>query len=110
MALQTFCLLIHLFDTSSKLDNTHTISLLLDEYDHLDYSRPSHSKPQYHKMNDTVMNINSDEEKPSNHKNIDVLPKIPEDCDAKLTNGQKQYEETRDSDDEEEGAKKQQDW
>lgn len=78
----------------------------VDEYDHLDYSRPSHSKPQYHKMNDTVLNINSEEEKPSNHKNIDVLPKIPEVCDDKLTNGRKQLEET-DSDDEEEGAKKQ---
>lgn len=60
-------------------------------------------------MNDTVLNINSDEEKPSNHKNIDVLPKIPENGDAKLTNGQKQFKETDSDDDDEEveGAKMQ---
>ncbi|XP_032598832.1 protein draper isoform X4 [Drosophila grimshawi] len=41
-----------------------------DEYDHLDYSRPSTSqKPHYHRMNDTMLNINHDEEKPSNVKN-----------------------------------------
>lgn len=45
-----------------------------DEYDHLDYSRPSTSfKPHYHRMNDTVLNINSDEEKPSNLKAMSSL-------------------------------------
>ncbi|XP_034484147.1 protein draper isoform X3 [Drosophila innubila] len=45
-----------------------------DEYDHLDYSRPSTSqKPHYHRMNDTMLNINLDEEKPSNVKNMTVL-------------------------------------
>ncbi|XP_037810487.1 protein draper isoform X5 [Lucilia sericata] len=41
-----------------------------DEYDHLDYSRPSTSqKPHYHRMDDsTILNINRDEEKPSNLK------------------------------------------
>ncbi|XP_017059613.1 protein draper isoform X5 [Drosophila ficusphila] len=45
-----------------------------DEYDHLDYSRPSTSqKPHYHRMNDTMLNINQNEEKPSNLKNMTVL-------------------------------------
>lgn len=45
-----------------------------DEYDHLDYSRPSTSfKPHYHRMNDTILNINSDEEKPSNLKAMSAL-------------------------------------
>ncbi|KRF97614.1 uncharacterized protein Dwil_GK17064, isoform B [Drosophila willistoni] len=45
-----------------------------DEYDHLDYSRPSTSqRPHYHRMNDTMLNINHDEEKPSNLKNMNVL-------------------------------------
>ncbi|XP_053955679.1 protein draper isoform X4 [Anastrepha ludens] len=45
-----------------------------DEYDHLDYSRPSTSqKPHYHCMNDTVLNINRDEEKPSNLKAMSHL-------------------------------------
>ncbi|KRG07686.1 protein draper isoform X5 [Drosophila mojavensis] len=50
-----------------------------DEYDHLDYSRPSTSqKPHYHRMNDTMLNINHDEEKPSNVKNMTVLLEKPE--------------------------------
>ncbi|XP_034111284.1 protein draper isoform X4 [Drosophila albomicans] len=50
------------------------ILFLGDEYDHLDYSRPSTSqKPHYHRMNDTQLNINHDEEKPSNVKNMTVL-------------------------------------
>ncbi|XP_030242366.1 protein draper isoform X4 [Drosophila navojoa] len=50
-----------------------------DEYDHLDYSRPSTSqKPHYHRMNDTLLNINHDEEKPSNVKNMTVLLEKPE--------------------------------
>ncbi|XP_030380181.1 protein draper isoform X3 [Scaptodrosophila lebanonensis] len=50
-----------------------------DEYDHLDYSRPSTSqKPHYHRMNDTMLNINLEEEKPSNLKNMTVLLSKPE--------------------------------
>ncbi|XP_039150123.1 protein draper isoform X3 [Drosophila simulans] len=49
-----------------------------DEYDHLDYSRPSTSqKPHYHRMNDAMLNINQDEEKPSNVKNMTVLLNKP---------------------------------
>ncbi|XP_017486951.1 PREDICTED: multiple epidermal growth factor-like domains protein 11 isoform X6 [Rhagoletis zephyria] len=49
-----------------------------DEYDHLDYSRPSTSqKPHYHRMNDTVLNINRDEEKPSNLKAMSHLLEKP---------------------------------
>ncbi|XP_017136793.1 protein draper isoform X6 [Drosophila miranda] len=49
------------------------------EYDHLDYSRPSTSqKPHYHRMNDTMLNINHDEEKPNNLKNMTVLLTKPE--------------------------------
>ncbi|XP_037889944.1 protein draper isoform X4 [Glossina fuscipes] len=47
-----------------------------DEYDHLDYSRPSTSqKAHYHRMNDTMLNINRDEEKLSNLKTMEVLLK-----------------------------------
>ncbi|XP_018801912.1 PREDICTED: multiple epidermal growth factor-like domains protein 10 isoform X5 [Bactrocera latifrons] len=49
-----------------------------DEYDHLDYSRPSTSqKPHYHRMNDTTLNINHDEEKPSNLKAMSQLLEKP---------------------------------
>ncbi|XP_011182772.2 protein draper isoform X6 [Zeugodacus cucurbitae] len=49
-----------------------------DEYDHLDYSRPSTSqKPHYHRMNDTTLNINRDEEKPSNLKAMNQLLEKP---------------------------------
>ncbi|XP_055841144.1 protein draper isoform X3 [Episyrphus balteatus] len=55
-----------------------------DEYDHLDYSRPSTSfKPHYHRMNDnTILNINSDEEKPSNLKTKSVLLEKTSDTDS----------------------------
>ncbi|XP_017843543.1 protein draper isoform X4 [Drosophila busckii] len=58
-----------------------------DEYDHLDYSRPSTSqKPHYHRMNDTMLNINLNEEKPSNVKNMTVLleekPEAPVETEA----------------------------
>lgn len=42
----------------------------------MDYSRPSTSqKAHYHCMNDTMLNINRDEEKLSNLKTMDVLLK-----------------------------------
>ncbi|XP_073841078.1 multiple EGF like domains draper isoform X3 [Musca autumnalis] len=51
-----------------------------DEYDHLDYSRPSTSqKPHYHRMNDTLLNINHDEEKPSNLKTMLMKKCLPPD-------------------------------
>ncbi|XP_055376956.1 protein draper isoform X6 [Condylostylus longicornis] len=56
-----------------------------DEYDHLDYSRPSSSfKPHYHQMNDTILNLNTTtEEKPSNlaQKPLNVLLATTEEDD-----------------------------
>lgn len=43
----------------------------LDEYDHLDYSRPGSSfKPHYHRMND-MMNITKDEKEVKESNNIE---------------------------------------
>ncbi|XP_037940692.1 protein draper isoform X7 [Teleopsis dalmanni] len=63
-----------LFPDGKKALNARLINITRYEYDHLDYSRPSTSqKPHYHRMNDTMLNINHAEEKPSNLKTMDVL-------------------------------------
>lgn len=62
----------HTYNTIiSKKDFFIFFWFILDEYDHLDYSRPSTSqKPHY----DTMINFNI-EEKPTNLKTMDVLLK-----------------------------------
>ncbi|XP_058982422.1 protein draper isoform X5 [Musca domestica] len=71
---------INIMSSSSFNHNTSPLPPFLNawpyEYDHLDYSRPSTSqKPHYHRMNDSMLNINRDEEKPSNLKTMEVLLK-----------------------------------
>ncbi|XP_011182771.2 protein draper isoform X5 [Zeugodacus cucurbitae] len=61
-----------------KKTNSSQQYVIWYEYDHLDYSRPSTSqKPHYHRMNDTTLNINRDEEKPSNLKAMNQLLEKP---------------------------------
>ncbi|XP_067642752.1 protein draper isoform X5 [Eurosta solidaginis] len=76
----------HVYDEIKQKENYNNLAKVYckklfpeDEYDHLDYSRPSTSqKPHYHRMNDTLLNINHDEEKPSNLKSMsDILDKPP---------------------------------
>lgn len=58
------------FDYYSILTTAFCI-LYLDEYDHLDYSRPGSSfKPHYHRMND-MMNITKDEKEVKESNNAE---------------------------------------
>ncbi|XP_012161436.1 protein draper isoform X5 [Ceratitis capitata] len=79
-----------------KTKNSSQKYMIWYEYDHLDYSRPSTSqKPHYHRMNDTSLNLNRDEEKPSNLKAMNQLLETP----TTIANGNGTLKETAEESD-----------